>query len=202
MNLGFDIDGVIANFSEILMQTVKKTFGVTLNPKDIYCFNLNVVLGITKVEEDQLIADALYQELPLYPNAKETLEQLQREGHNIYLLTGRWSHLRETTQNWLKEKGVPYNELHHLKIGRKYEANVDGLDLVVEDSLEEAIEWTQRVKNVLVYDQPWNQSLNIRNLMKRVYNWNDIYQEIQRLNGLMINPLKDSNKFLTSKKDM
>jgi uncharacterized HAD superfamily protein len=68
-----------------------------------------------------------------------------------------------------------------LNIGEKYMADIQPMDLIVEDSLEDALEWSQKVKNVLIYDQPWNRTLNVRNLTKRVYNWKDIYQAVQNL---------------------
>jgi len=181
MNLGFDIDGVIANFTDQLLEKIKKNYGLTIKKADIYCFNLDLVLGITKAEEKQLIVEVLTEDLPLNPGAKETLEQLRREGHNICLLTSRYDHLRDITKHWLKEKGVSYTQLHILTVGKKYLAKVDPLDLIVEDSLEEALGWTQKVKNVLVYDQPWNKTLNVKNLIKRVYSWNEIYREVQQL---------------------
>ena len=181
MNLGFDIDGVIGDFSQALLEAIKKNYGLSLKKTDIYCFNLDVVLGITKLEEKQLIIEVLTEDLPLNPGAKETLERLSREGHNIYLLTSRYDHLRHKTQSWLKEKGIPYTQLLILNVGEKYLAKVDPLDLIVEDSLEEALGWTQKVKNVLVYDQPWNKTLNVKNLTKRVYNWDEIHTEVQEL---------------------
>jgi uncharacterized HAD superfamily protein len=184
MNLGFDIDGVIANFSKPLLETIKENYGLNLKVSDIYTFSLNIVLGITKAEGIHLITETLKKDLPLNFGAKETLEQLSREGHSIYLLTGRYDYLRELTQSWLKEKGVPYTQLHLLNIGEKYLAKVDPLDLIVEDSLEEALEWTHKVRNVLVYDQPWNKTLNVKNLTKRVYNWNEIYNEIHQLKNV------------------
>jgi uncharacterized protein len=181
MNLGFDIDGVIADFSQALLETIMKNYGLALKKTDIYCFDLNVVLGITKPEGRQLIIEVLEKDLPLNTGAKETLERLSREGHNIFLLTSRYDVLRDVTQSWLKEKGIPYNQLHLLNVGKKYLAKVEPLDLIVEDSLEEALGWTQKVKNVLVYDQPWNKTLNVKRLTKRVYNWNEIYNEVQQL---------------------
>jgi uncharacterized HAD superfamily protein len=181
MKLGIDIDGVIANFAQPLIQTIKRNYGLTLTEKDITRFSLSHVLGITRSEETQLITDILQQDLPIYPGAKETLEQLSREGHSIYLLTGRYAPLRDLTQTWLKDKGVPYNELHLLEMGKKYQVNIEGLDVIVEDSLEEALEWSARVKTVLLYDHPYNQTLNVKNLTKRVYSWSEIYQEIHRL---------------------
>ncbi len=181
MNLGFDIDGVIANFTQPLLEVIKENYGLNLKIKDIYTFDLNIVLGITKNEGTQLIHQTLKKDLPLNKGAKETLEKLSREGHNIYLLTGRYDFLRDITQSWLKEKGVTYTHLHMLNIGEKYLADIQPMDLIVEDSLEDALEWSQKVKNVLIYDQPWNRTLNVRNLTRRVYSWNDIYQAVQNL---------------------
>lgn len=181
MKLGFDIDGVIANFAGTLIQTIKKNYGLALTEQDIKSFSLSIVLGITKTEETQLITDILYKDLPLYPGAKETLTQLSQEGHSIYLLTGRYAPLRELTESWLKEKGVPYNDLRLLEMGKKYQVNIEGLAVVVEDSLEEALEWTNKVKTVLIYDHPYNQTLNVKNLTKRVHSWSEIYREIHRI---------------------
>lgn len=179
LNLGFDIDGVIANFTQPLIDVIKENYNVHLNISDIYTFDLNIVLGITKNEGNQLVNQTLKKDLPLNPGAKETLERLSREGHNIYLLTGRYEYLRDITQSWLKEKGVPYTQLHMLNVGEKYRANVDPLDLIVEDSLVDALEWTHKVKNVLLYDQPWNRTLNVKNLTRRVYGWNEIYEIVK-----------------------
>jgi uncharacterized HAD superfamily protein len=181
LNLGFDIDGVIADFSPSLIKTIKTNYGLNVKATDIYCFDLDIVLGIPHAEEEQLIAEVLKQDLPLNVGAKETLERLSREGHSIYLLTCRYGYLRDITQSWLKEKGVPYNELHLLTAGEKYLSNVAPLDLIAEDSLQEALGWATKVKTVLIYDQPWNKTLNVKNLTKRVYNWTQIYDEVQKI---------------------
>jgi len=139
MNLGFDIDGVIADFSQALLETIKKNYSLDLKKTDIYYFDLNLVLGITKSEGKQLIVEVLQKDLPLNPGAKETLERLSLEGHNILILTSRYSVLEDITQSWLKEKGIPYTQLHLLTVGKKYLAKVEPLDLIVEDSLEEAL---------------------------------------------------------------
>ncbi len=183
MNLGFDIDGVIANFTQPLLEIIQENYGVNLKISDIYTFDLNIVLGITRDEGNLLVNQTLKKDLPLNPGAKETLEQLSRDGHNIYLLTGRYGYLRDITQSWLKEKGIPYTQLHMLNVGEKYRANVDPLDLIVEDSLVDALEWTNKVKTVLLYDQPWNRTLNVKNLTKRVYSWTEIYESIQKMNN-------------------
>jgi len=181
LNLGFDIDGVITDFSQPLLEAVRRNYGLNLKVSDIYCFDLHVVLGITHSEEEQVIVEAVKEDLPLNIGAKETLERLSLEGNYIYLLTSRYSHLRDLTESWLKEKNIPYNQLHFLHNGKKYLAEIDQLDLVVEDSVQEALGWSQKVEKILIYDQPWNKTLNVRKLTKRVFNWNQIYDEICKL---------------------
>lgn len=180
MNLGFDIDGVISDFVKTFNELVESKYCIKLNEADIYCHDLNLVLGITKNERNQLIIETLKKDLALNHGAKETLEKLYSEGHKIYLLTARFGVSAKVTRDWLKKKGIPYSELLQLTEGEKYRANVN-LDLIVEDCLQDALEWSQKVKNVLVYDHPWNKTLNVKNLVKRVYSWDEIYEEVQRL---------------------
>ena len=180
MNLGFDIDGVIADFVNIFSDLAKKKYGVTLTEVDIYCHDLNLVLGVPKDEVVQLITETLKTDLPLYPEAKETLEKLFSEGHRIYLLTARYDFLFQNTLLWLKEKSIPYTDILNLTEGKKYQANID-IDVIVEDCLCDALEWTKRVKNVLIFDHPWNQTNNVKNLLKRVYSWAEIYEEIKKM---------------------
>jgi len=180
MNIGFDIDGVISDFVAGFVEVVKDHYNTILTEADIYCHDLNLVLGIGKEERSKLIKETILKGLKLNLGTQQTLVKLSSEGHRNFILTARSNNLNGTTSKWLKEKGIPYCQLLHLKEGEKYQANVN-LDVVVEDNLEDAIEWSQKVKNVLIYDHPWNQSKNVRNLVKRVFNWDDIYREIEQL---------------------
>lgn len=180
MNLGFDIDGVISDFVSTFIKLVYEKCKVTINENDIYCHDLNLVLGIRKKDSYELIAETLKKDLALYSGAKETLEKLQLEGHKIYLLTARFGDLAEVTRLWLKEKGIPYTEILQLTEGKKHQANIN-LDLIVEDCLLDALEWTQRVNHILIFDHPWNQTKNVKNLVKRVHSWDEIYKEVHEI---------------------
>lgn len=180
MNLGFDIDGVISDFVRTFLRLVKKHYDLTIKETDIYCHELDLVLGISKEERNQLIRETLQEDLALNPYAKETLEKLYSEGHQIFILTARPRDLVNVTKNWLKKRGISYSHLIQLNEGEKHLAEVK-LDLVVEDNLEDAIGWSRKVKSILIYDRPWNRSFNVRNLFKRVHNWNEILKEIEQL---------------------
>ncbi len=180
MNLGFDIDGVISNFTDRFKEIVNNKYSVCLTNADLYCYDADLVLGISKEEAAEIAVEIVKSDLPLNSMAKETLHKLSAEGHNIYLLTARSERLTKYTLAWLKRKKIPYKEILHLVGGRKYLANVS-VDLVVDDSLEEALEYAKTVKHVLVFDQPWNKTANVKQLVKRVYSWSDIHSEIQNV---------------------
>jgi uncharacterized HAD superfamily protein len=119
MNLGFDIDGVISDFTIHFVNIIQKRYGATLTDADMYSYDLSLVLGITKDEVADIVNETLKSDLPLNPLAKETLDKLNSEGHNIYLLTARSDELIKYTLNWLKQKGIVYKDIFHLTSGKK-----------------------------------------------------------------------------------
>jgi uncharacterized HAD superfamily protein len=180
MNLGFDIDGVISNFTARFVDVIRKRYGATLTDADMYSYDISLVLGITKDEVADIVNETVKSDLPLNPLAKETLDMLNAEGHKIYLLTARSDELFEHTLDWLKRKGIVYKDIFHLTSGKKNLVDVS-IDLAVEDNLEEAIELTRKVKHVLLFDQPWNKTKNVKGLVKRVYSWSEVYEEVQKV---------------------
>ena len=180
MNLGFDIDGVISDFTVRFNEVIQRKYGISLTSEEMYSYDVNLVLGILKSEVADIVTETLSSNLPLNPQAKETLDMLHAEGHSIYLLTARSSNLNEVTLRWLRENAVPFKKLYHLVGGKKYLAEVT-VDVVVEDNLEEALELTRSAKHVLLFDQPWNKTKNVKGLIKRVYSWSEVYREIQTL---------------------
>lgn len=179
MNLGFDIDGVISDFVITFAELVKKQYDLTITEADIYCHDLDLVLGISKEERNGLIRETLQKDLVLNPGARDSIIKLHSNGHKILILTARPHDLVKITEDWLKRKEIPYSQLIQLNEGEKHLADVS-LDFVVEDNLEDAIGWSKKVKNILMYDHPWNQSFNVKGLFKRVHNWNEVLKEIEQ----------------------
>jgi len=185
MNLGFDIDGVISDFAKTLARVVKKHYDLKLDETEICYHDLDLLLGISKEESSQLVKETLLGDIVLVKGAKEVLLKLYLEGHKIFILTARFKELENVTKDWLERRGVPYSHLFMLNEGRKHLADVK-LDLVVEDNLEDAIGWSKKVKNILVFDHPWNRSFNVNGLFKRVYCWKDILDEIEHLENYKV----------------
>lgn len=180
MNLGFDIDGVISDFAVTLANVVKNQYDLKITKAEMFYHDLNLLLGISNKEKHRLITETLLEDLTLIDGAKEALNNLYYEGNQILLLTARPKEMELITKSWLDRKCIPYSKLFLLNEGKKHIADVK-LDLVVEDNLEDALGWSKKVENILVFDQPWNKSFNVNGLFKRVYCWKDILDEIEQL---------------------
>ena len=180
MNLGFDIDGVISDFVKTFAELVKEHYDLTVREADVYCHDLDLVLGISKEERNDLIRETLQENLTLNEGARESIQKLYSSGHRIIILTARFQDLRKVTEDWLKRMGIPYSELIQLNEGEKHLADIK-LDVMVEDNLEDAIGWSKKAKRILIYDHPWNQSFNVKGLFKRVSTWHEIMTEIKQL---------------------
>ncbi len=119
MNLGFDIDGVISDFVNSLNSLVEHKYGIRLNEADLYCHDLNLVLGITKKERNQLVTENLKRDLAVNRGAKETLEKLFSEGHKIYLLTARFWRFGRSYEGLVEEKGYSVHQIVSVDPGRE-----------------------------------------------------------------------------------
>lgn len=181
MKIGVDIDGVIADFVTTFRRLVKKKYGVSISENDIYAHDLFLVLGVPEGEAKQLIRETLKAKLKLVPKAKESLARLS-ECNEIFIVTARPKDLLKQTVKWLKFNRINYHEIVQQDEGQKYRSNLK-LDVVVEDNLTEALKWLGKAKNVLIFDHPWNRSLNVRRLFTRVYDWDGIMSFIKNTQG-------------------
>ena len=177
MILCIDIDGVIVNFVEGFIEIVNEIYGIKLTEDDIIYHDLNLVLGISKEDAKKLIIKTLELDLSLMPRARESIEILYRD-HIINIITARPTELNEI-KIFLESKDIQYHNLYKMKEGEKYKINTK-TDVIVEDNLEEALMWSKRVKKVLLFDHPWNKSINIDKKIERVKNWNEIVENIQK----------------------
>jgi uncharacterized HAD superfamily protein len=178
VDLGFDVDGVIADFVSGFANAVKRRYGLVLREEDVCHHDLGLVLGISEGEKDRLIRETMRENLPLITGARESLARLYDHGHRIVIMTWRPREFADSTREWLRSKDISYSELVFLDSGGR-RADPINVDMVVEDNLENAIEWSQKVKKVLLYDHPWNRSLNIEKLFRRVYSWKEALEEIK-----------------------
>lgn len=196
MRIGIDIDGVLTNIEEF-----------TLNHFSKFCVEHNVEYTIKKASYelhevfnvDKNVENDFWQEFIFYyaenekPRefAKEVIDQLKKQGNEIYILTARYytnldnelgSRMRKVVENWLKKNEIFYDKLIFSKADM--ERKVDEIkeykiDLMIEDNPNNIKELSEITK-VICYDTSYNKDCMGDNII-RCFSWYDIMHAINEL---------------------
>lgn len=104
------------------------------------------------------------------------------EEHQVHFITAREQALEMITLAYLSQKEIPYDSLYVTGSTNKI-AQADALscDLFVEDSLYNATLLARAGYIVLLMDTTYNRSDVLHPLISRVYNWQDVYTNVQKL---------------------
>lgn len=179
MNIVLDIDGVIIDFISSFIITVKQRLDYSLKHEDIYCHDIGQALGLPKYEIYALVNETLKRnDFKLIDQAEDSIAFLNKH-HNVFLITSRDVRNKSLTEEVLAQHKISYDTIYFSSYLKKHRVNVH-YDIFVEDSVAEAISLSKKGGHILLFDHPWNtQSLNMKNLFKRVYNWQEILEEIE-----------------------
>ena len=164
---------------QTIVATLLNKYDYPLTESEIYLHDLNLVLGIEQEECLDLIEETLEKDLNLVKDVKQVLDKIKEE-NEIYILTARSIKFKETTIEWLRRKSILYDKILFLNEGEKYSCN-EHFDIIIEDCLKDAINWKKKVKNVIIFDRPWNKTLDVKKHLIRVKNWTEIFAKIEEL---------------------
>ena len=117
MKFGFDIDDTLINLRGHAFQIYNKNLNHNV---DIALFDaldkveIHELFGMTAEEGSKMWNDSLeeiyYTSCPPYPGAVETLQKLEKEGHEIYYITARPKEHGERTREWMIEQKFPVHK--------------------------------------------------------------------------------------------
>lgn len=181
MNIGVDIDGVLADSLSTWVAEMNRYFCKEKKLHDCVVYQFEKIYDVTWEEMDfffRTYQDRLLSGLECLPEASIYMKKLNSL-HNIYLITARPEEFRDLTESWLKEKDIPYKSL----IMTDYQDKTPfckalNLDLFIEDSLQNALTVSKLEIPVLLFDAPYNQSILPDNVI-RVFNWSQIFTIIE-----------------------
>lgn len=189
MKIGIDIDNTITNTLPILKKycreyndTVIKR-GLEMHDNGVASFNLydwtpeeNMDFCVKYLEEVVLQAE-------VKENAKDIIQKLKDEGHHINIISSRafpmFKTPYETTEKFLKEKGIVYDKLLVGKIEKRSSCVENQLDVLIEDEVKYINEMSEFMP-VIVFDEIYNKQCEGKNVIK-VTSWLEIYDKIKEL---------------------
>ncbi|MDE2179623.1 MAG: hypothetical protein KGJ40_02095 [candidate division NC10 bacterium] len=193
MKIGIDLDDVLADSLPQYLQAFNERFGFEVGLADAAWRIADRFPQIPRQEADdffsELIADGFFSSRSLIPHAKEAIEALADDGHDLYIITGRTPRDERITMDWLTRVGV----LSHFEAVvhrtrdpvERHKADVAAgleLGLFIEDELAVALAVADAAIPVLLFDRPWNQSPLPSNV-RRVESWHEALTRIADLNG-------------------
>jgi uncharacterized HAD superfamily protein len=181
MKFGFDIDDTLINLRQHAFSIYNKNLKQEV-PLDIFheikTLEIHEAFGLTAAEGNQMWRDSMeeiyFTDCPLYPDALGILQELDKQGHEIYYITARPAEHCERTKKWVEEAGFPVQEGRFF-CGMKDEEKIHtikelNLDFYFDDKPNVLETLTNESVQLYVRDQSYNQHVD----MPRLTNWSEL----------------------------
>ncbi|HEC09982.1 MAG TPA: hypothetical protein ENI86_10510 [Acidimicrobiales bacterium] len=160
LRLGIDLDGVVADFSAGWVECYNRDFGTSLDASDMQVWDAPAEMthfadmdGFWEWARECGGGHSLFRVLRPYPGALEALDELNRLGHHLVIVTTKPDYAVSDTYAWLAEHGVPATEVHIV-----WDKTRVVCDVYVEDGPHnlEALALKRSEALIIRYVRPWN----------------------------------------------
>lgn len=176
MQLGFDIDGVFADWNGAFYRALSIETGKSLNPT-FESWNWDLAAGYTQEEINRtwkshiLDSPTFWRKLKLLPGTLEVgrqLNRLEKEGNGLYFITARRGYKpRVQTEEWLyKELGIDYPAVI-VSASKTPILRSLGIEFFIDDKLENMLDFAPKgeyKQHLYLLDAPYNREGRPANL--------------------------------------
>lgn len=194
LRLGVDIDGTIKQTQRAAVEVFNQELNRDVRLEEVTTFHLDSAYGLTPKEGARLwrkLEPKIYQMGVPLENAAEALNQLVREGHEIFFVTARpgMRHITEITKNWLSRYHFPFNG-KNLFMGSQDKAAVAmrlSLDLFFEDAPYHLDRLTEAGVPAVIVDAVYNR--DYPKPLPRITSWEEGVRLVRMLSGRRLSSL-------------
>lgn len=185
MNIVFDLDEILCNFTEPFLEWYNKEHGTNFKREEWTRYRFHDAFGVNKEYERKEFLrfnELCLSDLPIVSGSKEGVIKLKERGNNLNIVTARsaWMHpnIEDMTKLWV-EKNFP-NCFKEILWGH-YESKLSaclkvGADIIIEDNFHFVSECAEHGIRAILFDCPWNKKYYFK---ERVYNWEQIVQKVR-----------------------
>ncbi len=172
MNIGFDLDEVLADLLSSLIKFHNTNYKTNLVKEHFVSNKFWEVWGGTKDEATQKVynfhASDYLRNLKPIDGSKEIVDFLKKK-NNLFVITSRSNDFESATVEWINQhfpkKFSSINFANHYsqsgkQITKSSICNDLGIDIMIEDSVDHALDCLSPTRKILLVDHPWNKSFN------------------------------------------
>ncbi|MER1987391.1 MAG: hypothetical protein ABS948_16030 [Solibacillus sp.] len=186
MKFGFDIDDTLIHLRGYAFELYNKKLGQS-HGMDVFhaipTVEIHVPFGLTNEEGRAMwkrsMEEIYFTNCPSYPGARDVLQALVDEGHEVYYITSRPKAHCARTREWMIDKGFPVTDGHFFCGMQDDEkiATIQALDLdVYVDDKPAVLKTLAGLKiKVIVADQSYNQQVDL----PRLTAWSQFHELIK-----------------------
>lgn len=180
MRIGVDIDGVVSDSYPVWLQELNLHYGKNITVIDDY--EMHLVFDVPRDDMNSFFVSNV-ERLLMTPNpvpgAKEGIETLLREGHEIIYVTARTPEEKEITVQWLTKHEIPHE--HERVLFSGFKSKVDlvkqwEIEVFIEDYQVNAKAIAECGVPVLLLNASYNQGKQLLTGITRCQSWNEIIE--------------------------
>jgi 5'(3')-deoxyribonucleotidase len=184
--VGVDIDGVLGEQVPPVLQRMKsKGKAANATKENIIDWNFQLDdTDISKEIEEALLDPTFVLEMPVVQGSTSAMQQIYKKYH-IVIVTSRPIDTEKETKDWLKKNFKFHEFINTRECGK----NSLGLDLLIDDNLDNVKAFASSGGCALLFSQPWNlktDDKDLENLIRarktvRCENWDEILKSITNI---------------------
>ncbi|MFC7441373.1 5' nucleotidase, NT5C type [Laceyella putida] len=184
MILGVDIDGTIKDTQRAAIEVHNRVLKRDVKQEEVKEFYLDKAYGLTPKEASRLwrkLEEEIYSlGIPLQ-HASEVLNELVKQGHQVYFITARpgFPNIVQVTKAWLKKHGFPYtgDNLIMNSQDKARKAKELGVELFFEDAPNHIENLVKHHVPTVIVDAVYNRKMPKE--IKRITDWRQVYDLVE-----------------------
>ena len=184
MRVGVDIDGVISDSYPVWLQELNLHYGKNISV--ISDYEMHLVFDVPRDDMNNFFVgnvERLFMMPKPVAGAKEGIETLLREGHEVIYVTARTPEEKDLTVRWLTMYKIPHE--HVLFSGFKSKVHLIkqwGIEVFIEDYQVNAKAIAESGVPVLLLDTSYNQEKHLPAGITRCQSWHEILEGMRQFN--------------------
>lgn len=183
MKILLDFDEVINTMTHHWVNTLNCVYGTSVNFDDVNEWDMHKAFPTLTEDEiyNPLHLQTFWNGVEIMPGAREGIQTLLTQGHEIYIVTSAHPDTIKWKAEWLQRElpEIPWSNV----IVANNKSLIEG-DILVDDGLHNLYEGSY-IK--VLFDKPWNRNVDkskLTDIIHRVHNWDEIIKLIEELNKI------------------